>query len=255
MSYKCYTHNLNFEYKINHYLCKKGCYIPIINNIPRFIELSNYADSFGFQWNKFRKTQLDSYTKTDITLKRLLRILNGSFSFITNKIVLEAGCGAGRFTEIILQYCKELYSVDISNAVEANYLNFNSFSNYNILQADINCLPFKKNYFDCVLCIGVIQHTLDTFQTLKHLAKHLKKNGLLIFDHYSYDYPVNSSRKFLRKFLLKIPCKFRFSVCFFIFNCFWPLHVVFNKFKTTKIIFKIRGRFLLISPVVDYFDS
>jgi len=34
---------------------------PISNFIPRFVSSTNYADNFGMQWNKFRRTQLDSY--------------------------------------------------------------------------------------------------------------------------------------------------------------------------------------------------
>ena len=37
-----------------------GNLFPIINGIPRFVELGNYSETFGFQWNKFVETQLDS---------------------------------------------------------------------------------------------------------------------------------------------------------------------------------------------------
>ena len=40
-----------------------GISIPIKNGIPRFVPYDNYSDSFGYQWNIFIKTQLDSYTK------------------------------------------------------------------------------------------------------------------------------------------------------------------------------------------------
>lgn len=35
---------------------------PIIRWIPRFVHMENYAANFGRQWNRFRKTQLDSYS-------------------------------------------------------------------------------------------------------------------------------------------------------------------------------------------------
>src|SRR4051794_21881431 len=38
--------------------------------IPRFVPESNYADSFGMQWNKFRQTQLDSYSGHPISANR-----------------------------------------------------------------------------------------------------------------------------------------------------------------------------------------
>src|SRR5688572_25250109 len=43
----------------------------IINSIPRFLDSSkNYSDNFGLQWNKFKKTQFDSYTGLPLSGKR-----------------------------------------------------------------------------------------------------------------------------------------------------------------------------------------
>ena len=33
---------------------------PVRDGIPRFVPEDNYAESFGFQWNRFPGTQLDS---------------------------------------------------------------------------------------------------------------------------------------------------------------------------------------------------
>ena len=41
----------------------EGNSFPIINGVPRFVEVHNYTDNFGFQWNKFQKTQIDRETK------------------------------------------------------------------------------------------------------------------------------------------------------------------------------------------------
>ena len=75
--------------------------------IPRLLKSeTNYADAFGEQWKQFRTTQLDSYSKTSISKNRLYRCLGDE---IVQKLqeqdrveVLEAGCGAGRFTEVLL---------------------------------------------------------------------------------------------------------------------------------------------------------
>src|ERR687888_652824 len=45
---------------------------PIIRAIPRFVSPANYADNFSFQWNRFRRTQLDSCTGTTISRDRFL---------------------------------------------------------------------------------------------------------------------------------------------------------------------------------------
>ena len=49
------------------YLCSKdynnskcNTEYEILNDIPRFTEISNYANNFGYQWNKFDDTQIDN---------------------------------------------------------------------------------------------------------------------------------------------------------------------------------------------------
>src|ERR1700752_4050176 len=44
---------------------------PILRFIPRFVPAENHADNFGFQWNRFRRTQLDSHTGVPISRERL----------------------------------------------------------------------------------------------------------------------------------------------------------------------------------------
>jgi len=62
-----------------------------------------YVDNFGIQWNLFEKTQLDSYTGIPLSRDRLIRCCGPQlFGSLRGKYVLEAGCGAGRFTEVLL---------------------------------------------------------------------------------------------------------------------------------------------------------
>ena len=104
--------------------CEKGCEVPVLGGIPRFVDQDNYAAAFGRQWNTYRKTQLDSYTGTTISRDRLSRCLGGSMEVVRDKLVLEAGCGAGRFTERLLESGAAVFACDLSPAVEANYENF-----------------------------------------------------------------------------------------------------------------------------------
>ena len=52
---------------------------PIVRFVPRFVPAENYSRSFGFQWNQFRRTQLDSTTGQPISLA-MPRAGNGSFA-------------------------------------------------------------------------------------------------------------------------------------------------------------------------------
>jgi uncharacterized protein YbaR (Trm112 family) len=42
-----------------------GAEYPISNYIPRFVKSDEYVDSFSFQWNLHRTTQLDSVSGTN----------------------------------------------------------------------------------------------------------------------------------------------------------------------------------------------
>src|SRR5438105_3395863 len=76
---------------------------PIRDFIPRFVPASNYAESFGLQWNKFRRTQLDSYTGHPISANRFWKATAWRPEELAGQWVLDAGCGAGRFAEVALQ--------------------------------------------------------------------------------------------------------------------------------------------------------
>ena len=143
------------DFKTKNQLIKtKGFYsynnikYKIINSIPRFVNSSNYSDAFGLQWNKYRTTQLDSFTGTTISEDRLQNSISFPLDKLKGKLVLEVGSGAGRFTEVLLKYGATVYSSDYSNAVEANYKNNMPNKNLFLFQADLNNLPLDDNKFD-----------------------------------------------------------------------------------------------------------
>ncbi len=159
---------------------------PIENNIPRFVEDDNYTSNFGFQWNKFAKTQLDRYhSSVDQSKKRFFAVTQWEEGGLENENILEVGSGAGRFSQVILKHTKaNLYTVDYSNAVEANYKNNGPHPRLHIFQASIYELPFAPNQFDKVVCFGVLQHTPDFEQSIKCLTEMVKPGGELIVDFY-----------------------------------------------------------------------
>ena len=86
----------------------------VYNLIPSQL---HYSNSFGFQWNKYKKTQLDSHTKISLSHDRLTNNSNWKLQDLENKNVLEVGSGAGRFTEILLKTNCFLFTIDSSDAI------------------------------------------------------------------------------------------------------------------------------------------
>lgn len=156
----------------------------IVNYIPRFVEKSNYADNFGMQWNKFRKTQLDSFSKVPISEDRFWKSTGWKNESLKGNIILDAGCGSGRFSEIALKAGATIIAIDYSNAVDAAYKNLGENKNFNVIQADLFNLPFKKNTFDKVFCFGVLQHTPKPSEGIVSLSKVLKIKGKICVDIY-----------------------------------------------------------------------
>jgi SAM-dependent methyltransferase len=206
--------------------CPMGHSFPVVRDIPRFVSGSNYSDHFGAQWNQYRLTQLDSYTGRTITSDRIRRCLGGAlWNNLSGKHVLECGCGAGRFTEILLERGAKVTSVDLSNAVEANARNFPVNESHRLLQADILDLPFLELNFDLVLCLGVIQHTPIPEKTIERLYYQVKPGGALIIDHYTYSLGALLSLKPLfRAWLKRMPPAKAMAISESLTDRFIPLH-------------------------------
>ena len=157
---------------------------PIVRYIPRFVPAANYADSFGFQWNHFRQTQLDSYSRTEISRRRFLRQTAWTREMLNGASVLDVGCGAGRFTEIALSLGATVFAVDYSQAVEACWNNMRGHERLSVIQGDIFSLPFAVESFDFVYCFGVLQHTPSPRGAFLSLPKQVRPEGSLVVDVY-----------------------------------------------------------------------
>jgi 2-polyprenyl-3-methyl-5-hydroxy-6-metoxy-1,4-benzoquinol methylase len=233
--------------------CDQGCQIPIVRGIPRFVPTEDYAAAFGWQWRRFPRSQLDSHTGTTISRDRLTRCLGGSLDVVHGKRVLEAGCGAGRFTEILLDAGARVLAADLSSAVDANHANCSRSRGYFVCQADIRDLPVAPHSFDVVLCLGVIQHTPDPEVTIAALAGYVKPGGLLAIDHYSRDYPVTASRRILRSMLLKLSPKRASRIALGVTRGLLPLHRAL--WRDRRGFGRLRGYLARVSPVVDYYTA
>ena len=158
---------------------------PFINGAYRVVEDNNYTSSFGFQWNKFAATQVDRTTNLDISKKRFFAETGWDVDDLTGQNILEVGSGAGRFTQILLDWTNaNIYSVDYSNAVEANYKNNGPNPRLNLFQASIYEMPFTPAQFDKVVCVGVLQHTPDVEKSVKCLIEMVRPGGEVVVDFY-----------------------------------------------------------------------
>lgn len=249
---RCITHQQPLAEARSNLTCSNGCVVPVVNNIPRFVSSDNYASAFGRQWNKFRRTQLDSHTGTTISSDRLQRCLGGSLDVIKGRNVLEVGCGAGRFTEVMLKAGARVFACDLSAAVEANYENCRNLSeHYFVCQADALKLPVAPQSFDFVVCLGVIQHTPSPEQTISALARYVRPGGTLAIDHYPPDYPLTRSRAITRKLLLSLPPHLAHQLALTLARALVPIHRL--TWNDRRGVWRVRRWLAKHSPLVDYY--
>jgi SAM-dependent methyltransferase len=165
-------------------LCGHDRAYDIVDYIPRFVGAENYSSSFGDQWNWYRRIQLDRYNGTTLSRDRFFRDTGWDVDSLRGQKILEAGCGAGRFTQVMLDAGAEVYAIDFSAAVNACWSNNGPHPSLFLAQADIFALPFQRNFFDKVFCFGVLQHTPDVKRAFMSLLPFLKSGGDLAVDVY-----------------------------------------------------------------------
>ena len=223
---------------------------PLLRGIPRFVPSENYADSFGLQWNRFARTQLDSAIGTNRSRDRFIHETLWNENQLKGKLVLDAGCGSGRFSEVALGLGARLIAIDYSSAVDAASENLNS-ENLLIIQGDLANLPIPSQSLDFVYCIGVLQHTQNPEIIFAELLRCLKPDGEITLTFYE-----NSSWhvKFYAKYLIRplakrLPNKF-------LLNFIAKSSLVW--FPITSLLFRLpkpMSRFFrFIIPIANYVE-
>jgi len=228
--------------------CPQGCCFPVRNGVPRCIAGEDYSGSFGFEWTRYPQVQLDSNTGVALSAQRLERCLGMPLSSLADKNVLEAGCGSGRFTEVMLAVGARVCSLDLSNAVEANYANHAAHPNFFVAQADLRKAPYRHGAFDIVICIGVLQHTPNPEESIRALARYAKPGGLVVIDHYSWGLRrILALRYFYRAWLRRLHPSKAHAICRRLVERWLPLHRWVGK----KLL--LRAVLSRISPITTYY--
>jgi uncharacterized protein YbaR (Trm112 family) len=149
---------------------------PIRNGVPRLIadqapEMESTAKNFGAQWTEF-----DHIEERD-EAQFLDWIAPVTPAFMSNKVVLEGGCGKARHTRLVSNWgAQAVIGIDLSDAVDAAYRNTRDCPNAHIIQADIHRLPLKP-VFDYAFSVGVLHHLPDPRRGFLSLAGRLRRGG------------------------------------------------------------------------------
>jgi len=120
--------------------------------------------------------------------------------------------------EVLLKHGATVDSFDYSAAVEANAANNGGHPKLTLVQADIRRIPFPRESYDLVVCLGVLQHTPDPEESIRRLWEMVKPGGALVIDHYRRKIrnylppPIGVAGMVYRWRILRLPADRQFAV-------------------------------------------
>lgn len=159
---------------------------PIRRGTPRFVSTAeDYCGNFGFQWQRWKAVQIDRLEGHHLSETRFFDNVPWDPEWMKGRWILDAGCGAGRFSDVAASHGAHVVACDLSDAVDA--CRENTIANaerVHTVQASVYALPFREGSFDAAFCFGVIQHTPDPRRTMETIPRYVRSRGLLAYDFY-----------------------------------------------------------------------
>jgi len=193
---------------------------PRMNGVVCFVEVEDYAGSFGFQWRRYARTQLDDAQSHES--ERTFRQKTGfTPSELSGKLVLDVGCGMGRFAEVASRWGARVIGVDLSQAAEVAADNLAARENVTFFQANLFSLPFAPGTFDCIYSIGVLHHTPNCEKAFRSLLPLLKPGGRIAIWLYSGYHKWYRLSDFYRKFTSRLSNDWLLALCHVAVPLYW----------------------------------
>lgn len=283
-------------------VCELGHSFPVRSGIPRLVATDRSdrahedatSESFAYEFTVvvpprvserkvkedviafFRATGIDRHVyarlknapkRRDLTPEEIGYVPDGSW--LTGKLVLDAGCGAGRFTALAAGYGARVVGLDRSEAVDraaascAPYAQRASF-----VQGDLLRPPLRQGAFDVVFSIGVLHHAADTRRGVLSLARLLRPGGMLIVWVYPHAYwggPVRGAiTRALRRLILRLPMRSREMIFRRLFYPLGRVQMVLAERAWSKRLFaplfvlnipRHQERDVMLEHIFDYWSS
>jgi SAM-dependent methyltransferase len=154
---------------------------PIRRGVPRMIprrlarQVEQTVDAFGYQWRQANVILRDArFSAPEVFLDFIHPVEPAWFR---EKIVLDGGCGIGRFTIASATFGARLViGIDLSDSVDVAFDNTRHLPNVVIAQADILELPLQRAV-DYAFSVAVLHHTADPRAAFLHMTTRVVPGG------------------------------------------------------------------------------
>lgn len=190
-------------------MCERcGSIYPIVDGVPDMFPVDTVSvdgedmkklqaetvNKFGFEWQYFRDwgwlTQYPDVPNAEA--KFMGGLLKNTKNAFWNKslfekedlksgvLVLDAGCGNGRFTKEAAKTGAEIIGIDLGWGVYSAFSHMRSLNNVHIVRGDLFRLPFDDKTFDRVFSIGVLMHTGNAKEAFNSIIRKLNDGGIVV---------------------------------------------------------------------------
>lgn len=232
--------------------CPNGHSFPRRESVVDLISTLDYVDSFGEQWEIFSRTQIDSLTNVPLSEERFLSETNWSIDELRNAIVLDAGCGSGRFTEIASRFSKEVIGVDLSASVYYIDTIIKERENIVLVRDDIRDLSLDFSQISHAFSIGVLQHTPDPYKTLEYFVQQLNEGTKIAITAYGRHWYTKFCGKYLlRPISKRIPRPLLLEMIKRVNTLTYPIVLYFPKSSLLRKILKFLSPFSFYPELVS----
>jgi SAM-dependent methyltransferase len=145
---------------------------------------SRTKSAYGLQWNRFRivRPEEDRATfrnRTGLTDREL-----------AGALVLDAGCGMGRYVRVAAECGARVVGLDLSEAVAAARELTADLAGVSLVRGDLLRPPFAPATFDHIYSLGVVDHTPDPRSAFLGLARLLTPGGRIAVWVYPRERPT-----------------------------------------------------------------
>jgi SAM-dependent methyltransferase len=154
-----------------------GQIYPIKNYIPRFVDADEYVGSFSDE-RSYVGRHFENYANDKSGFSLFYPTTGFSREKLLQGLTLEAGCGYGRFVDVVEQEGGEIVGCDLSTkSIELAQSFVGLRPRVHLVQCDLFRPPFRKGIFNSIFSIGVLHHTPDCKKAFEALTSFLATRG------------------------------------------------------------------------------
>ena len=206
-------------------VCSGGHRYPVKEFVPVFAHELDYMKVFS----NLRRQPAGTLPSTEqldvqkLTSDEFAGQTATSIEDLRGKTVLDAGCGGGRFLELLKSCGATIVGMDIdSTGLRRIGATLADNGNLHFVHADLFRLPFRSGAFDFIHSLGVLHHTPDPKGAFLNLARLLKPGGQIAIWVYpkSERTPLSDA---IRPITTRIPSKYLYRIAHIVTTPYGPL--------------------------------